>query len=558
MHVDTTQLSTATTADRVAIAGFGLTEGALEGALNRLTNVLGSTVAFTIDPRFRDETIEKITQNQALVDAMNYLADFAVYLPKADSKELVDLASSRLANAYAAFKDTVTGGIPHPHLPGEDEIKHQLETYLRHLAGAWGRGDPNELIDAVRPVGNVVGETATDVLVGEASFAALAELARAPRYVNAAIASWKDERTIAKMKANFPSAAQQTLELKAQELSKSKYPLLEEAFDAQRPLQDVELGVGLQDDGAGLADQTITAARKWTSENPNKTIVVIPNEANVAALRDGKLAVGKIENIKPKSMATIEHDLFGGRADDINCVILRGDLNSLSKSDVNQIVDSGDRPRRGHRGGSCCSAADREEAAEGVGAASRTAVRSRRSTANGCPTSTRRPARSSRTTSVSATSSRMTRPGKIPNQFRGVDNGLDVEGPQQYPGFKIQYYDKEFKRLPADQAGHAKYAVPTQESPTTGKLVKITGDDDGIFIGQLNGLGLESAEINGAYHSLMDVFNHPFSDTWLAKINKKLEIFSRYFETIPGTQSRVLRWSCSAMARHMRSRSTRG
>ena len=85
--------------------------------------------------------------------------------------------------------------------------------------------------------------------------------------------------------------------------------------------------------------------------------------------------------------------------------------------------------------------------------------------------------------------------------------------------------------------GKATYVVPTQESPKTGKLVKITGDDDGIFIGQLNGLGLAASEINGAYASLLDVFNHPFSDTWLAKINKKLEIFSRYFAKIPGTQT---------------------
>ena len=124
--------------------------------------------------------------------------------------------------------------------------------------------------------------------------------------------------------------------------------------------------------------------------------------------------------------------------------------------------------------------------------------------------------------------------GRIPNQFRGVDNGLAVAGPQVAPEFKLEYYDAQFRPVPP---GEATYVVPTQESPKTGKLVKITGDDDGIFIGQLNGLGLAASEINGAYASLLDVFNHPFSDTWLAKINKKLEIFSRYFAKIPGTQT---------------------
>jgi hypothetical protein len=77
--------------------------------------------------------------------------------------------------------------------------------------------------------------------------------------------------------------------------------------------------------------------------------------------------------------------------------------------------------------------------------------------------------------------------------------------------------------------------VLLQEHPTTGRLVKIVGDDDGLFIVLLNGLGLPPAQLEAAYSSIWEAFNHPFSDTWLAHIGSevkaKLKIFSRYFTT---------------------------
>lgn len=532
--VDTSQLPTGSVVERVGTAAFGFTEGALEGALNRLTDILGSTVLFTTDPNFRNETLEKVTQNQAVHDALTYLADFAVYLPQADRDELVRTAASQLSESYHSFTAAVVGGIPNPYIPGEDELARDIETYLDHLAGAWGRNDPNELIDAVRPVGAVVGEQSTDVLVGEATFSALAELSRAPKYLKAAAAAWRDQKTIAQMKANFPSAAQLTLDLKAQELSKSKYPLLESAFNTQRPLTNVDLGVGTNDDGAGLAAQTIEAARAWTTKNPNKTIVVIPNEANVAAVRDAQLAVGKIENIKPKSMARIEYAVFGGRPSDVNLVILRGDLTKLTKADVNTLVDQAiARGQATEEDRAVALQIWKKRNKEWATFVDRGAVKD----VDGKWVPDIDPA----TGTIKPDDLGIGKlksydeAGKIPNQFRGVDNDLTVSGPEQYPGFEIQYYDKDYRRLPPGRVDEATYAVPTQESPTTGKLVNITGDDDGIFIGQLDGLGLAKSEINEAYQSLVDVFNHPFSDTWLAKINKKLEIFSRYFDTIPGT-----------------------
>ena len=123
--------------------------------------------------------------------------------------------------------------------------------------------------------------------------------------------------------------------------------------------------------------------------------------------------------------------------------------------------------------------------------------------------------------------------GKIPNQFRGVDNGLTVKGKAHTLDFKLDYIDEATGK--SVSAAEADYVSLLQESPKTGKLVKITGDDDGIFIGLMNGLGLPKNHINAAYKSLMDVFNHPFSDTWLAKIDKRLKIFSKYMTEVPGT-----------------------
>lgn len=531
IQIDTTQPSSP--GSRLVPAGFGFTIGALDGALNKLTDVLGSSVAFTLDPNFRDETIRTAMRNQQLQDALTYLSDFAVYLPNADKQELISTVAQRLHDAYGNFTDTVTGGIPRPDLPGLAVLKAQVDQYLTHLAGAWQRGDPNELIDAVRPLGKVVGESGTDLLVAEATFAGLAALARAPQYLNAAVGAWRDERTIAQMKAKFPDIAQQTLDLKAQELSKSKYPLLENAFTTRRPLTDLELGVGRNKDGAGLSRQTIAKTRQWTAQNPNKTIVIIPNEANVAALRDAQLAVDKIEKIKPKSLATIEYELFGGRAADVNEVILRGDLNHLSSADVDAIVDRG--IARG-----VATEEDRAVAHQIVDKRNKEWASFNNRGAVKKVGGKYVPDLDPATGKIKPDGlgigdlKAYDEAGRIPNQFRGVENGLTVSGPELAPKFKIEYYDAEHKPVAPE---HASYAVPTQESPTTGKLVKITGDDDGVFIGLLNGLGLAPSEINGAYGSVLDVFNHPFSDTWLAKIQKKLEIFSRYFEKIPGTQT---------------------
>ncbi len=142
--------------------------------------------------------------------------------------------------------------MPHP----EDTrtalaLTAQARDYIDHLRGAWRRGDPNELIDAVTPIGSFVGQQATDVLVGETVLAGLTKLAEAPTYANAAIQRWQDANTIQKMQDTLPSAAVQTDLLSAQERSKSNFENLETAYQTRRALDDAELGGAAN--GAGLS-----------------------------------------------------------------------------------------------------------------------------------------------------------------------------------------------------------------------------------------------------------------------------------------------------------------
>ncbi len=530
--IDTTQLAQGTVMTRAVPAAFGLSVGALEGARDRAVGVFNFAYHFTLDPEFRDKTFAEAFADSESQATLRMLANLAVYVPQADQQEMLNGLSQEIVSSLTAFNATLADGRWRQPTPTQAEVKARLTAYLEKLQGAWASDDPMEIADAVRPIGNVVGATTSDVLMTELAFQGLVRLMLADRYFNAAVAAWKDQSTVAKMKANFPSAAQVALDEKAFELSKSKYPLLEEAFIARRPLTNVDLGVGLNKDGAGLAKETIAKAREWTAANPNRTMVLIPNEANVAAVRDAQAAVGKIENIKPKSMADLEYKLFGGRAEDQNFVLLR--KIDKSKAEVDKIVDE---------------AIAAGTAAEDDRAVAQQIVEKRKKEwalfnargnvkkVDGVYVPDVDPA------------TNVVKPdglgignlkgydeaGFIPNQFRGIDNGLAVKGPEQTPKFTLDYLDDAYKPTTPDKAS---YVVPRQESPVTGRLVKITGDDDGIFIGQLNGLGLAKSEIEGAYTSLMDVFNHPFSDTWLAAVNKKIEIFSRYFETIPGTQTK--------------------
>ena len=329
------------------------------------------------------------------------------------------------------------------------------------------------------------------------------------------------------MQATLPDAAQETVRLKAIERSKSKYPLLEEAHVARRPLTDIELGYGANGDGAGLSAETIAALRRWSKEHPGTNTVTIPNEAEVARVRDLGLATGKIENIKPKSMAEVELLLFGGRAEDKNMVVLRN--LKLSEREVDAIVDravlSGKVAEEDRAVAHQIVKKRKKEWAlfNARGAVDPETLQPILDPATGLPTYD--------DLGIGMLKA-YDEAGYIPNQFRGTDNDLTLMGPKQRLRFELEYLDPAGKKTTPDASD---YVVLLQEHPKTKQLVKITGDDDGIFIGLANGLGLPKSQLEAAYGSLMDVFNHPFSDTWLAAMNKKLEIFSRYFETIPGT-----------------------
>lgn len=532
--IDTAPLSQSTLLEKSAVVFYGLTASALEGAVNRISSLATSAYSFTTDPDFRDKTIDEAIEGSTLLDSLTYFSAFVTFLPQADADELKLAIAQRAHDAYSAFAETVVNGPLRPQIPAVEALAEIVGTYITRLQGAFIEGNPQDLLAAVTPIGNFTGEVGTDLVLQESLFQGLASMARASRYYELARANQQSLNTITKMQASLPSAAQQALDLNAIELSKSKYPLLEEAFISRRPLTDVDLGVGANKDGAGLARDTIDATRRWTRSNPNKVIVVIPNEANVAAVRDADLAVGKIENIKPKSMATIEYDVLGGRGEDLNHVILRGDLRDLSAAAIDSKVDAAIAAGR-------ATEEDRAVVKQIVDKRNKEwAIFTNRGAVkkvNGqyVPDLDGTGAIKPDDLGIGKLKA-YDEAGRIPNQFRGTDNGLAVSGPQLQPKFALEYLDAAHN--PVSDPRLADYVVPLQESPKTGALVKITGDDDGIFIGLSNGLGLAKDEIDGAYASLIDVFNHPFSDTWLAQVNKKLEIFSRYFETIPGTTTK--------------------
>ncbi|WP_438354302.1 PKD domain-containing protein [Microbacterium sp. CJ88] len=521
--IDTARVSDTTAFQNTVVTGFGLSVGALENTKKRLDDLTTFASRFAMDSSYRSKEI---------ADALDVLTTIAVTMPKADHDALVKEIAGQVTTSLTRFGGEVVGGF-HQEAPTEGSIQAQLEAMTAKLQGAWGSGDPMRVIDAVRPTGNLIGAAATDALAQELALAGFVKLATTTRYLEPAFQTWRDNRTIAKMQANFPSAAQIALEKNAIEISKSKYPLLEKAYLTRSALTDADLGVGADLDGAGLAQQTIDKVREWTKANPNRSIVLIPNEANVAAARNLGEAVGKIENIKPKSMAEIEYLVFGGRAEDKNMVILR-DLSGTSTSDANLLVDRA--IARGDLVEEDCAVAQQildKRKKEWALFTNRGAVKK----VDGVYVPDVDPA----TGKIKADGLGIgnlkgyAEADRIPNQFRGVDNALEVSGPELAPKFGLDYFDAFHHPTTPDKGV---YVVLKQEHPVTGKMVKITGDDDGIFIGQLNGLGLKSTEINDAYASLMDVFNHPFSDTWKASIEKKLEIFSRYFETIPGTQTK--------------------
>ena len=151
----------------------------------------------------------------------------------------------------------------------------------------------------------------------------LSTSAKGLQYANIAAQHARDADTVDKMLVTLPTRGSSPSRTTPARFSKSNYPLLEQAYIERRPLSDVDLGVGTTDNGGGLAQETINTGRQWSKANPNMSIVVIPNEANVARLRNLGLAVGKIENVKPKSMATLEYLVYGGRQEDINTVVLR-------------------------------------------------------------------------------------------------------------------------------------------------------------------------------------------------------------------------------------------
>lgn len=522
-QIDTSRLSDTTAFQNSVVTGFGLSVGALEGAKKRLDGLAATASRLTFDSSYRSRQTEV---------ALDLLTDIVVSMPQADQAAIVEQVAGEVTASLTRFGGEVVGGF-HQDAPPPGSIQAYLDATRAKLQAAWGSDDPMQVIDAVRPTGQVAGVAATDALVQELALAGFIKLATSTRYLGPAMQAWRDNDTIAKMQANFPSAAQIALEKKAIEISKSKYPALEEAFVSRRALTDVQLGVGDDLDGAGLAQETIDKVRQWTKDNPNRSIVLIPNEANVAAARNTGAAVGKIENIKPKSMAEIEYDVFGGRAEDKNMVILR-DLSGISKEEADRRIDlaiaRGDIVEEDRAVAQQILDKRKKEWALFT---NRGAVKK----VDGVYVPDIDPATGKIKPDGLGIGNLKTydEAGRIPNQFRGVDNDLAVSGPELAPKFKLDYFDQFHNPTTPDKSV---YVVLTQENPRTGLMSKITGDDDGIFIGQLNGLGLKKSEINGAYESLMDVFNHPFSDTWKASIEKKLEIFSRYFETIPGTSTK--------------------
>ncbi len=507
-------------------AAFGFSLGALQGAQRRLSGIgsfIANTGRFVLIPDYREEVGATLLQGR-LKDSLDYLAEIAVWLPAAEVEEVAETVGDNLSDAYAGFTETVTSGIPHP----EDTRTAQAITavareYIEHLQGAWRRGDPNELIDAVMPAGGFVGEQVTDVIIGEAVFEALAHMATVPTYLDLAAQNWRDARTIAQMQDKLPSLANQSDLLDAIERSKSNFQHLEDAYQARRPLVDAELGGA--DNGAGLGRDTIQTARRWSADNPNQVIVVLPNEPASAALRDAGLAVGKIENIKPKSMASIEYLVFGGRAQDRNAVILR-DLRAMTEAEVNTRVDA--------------LIAAGELAEEDRAVAIQILATRNKEWKLFSDRGVKDPDTGVVTPDASGIGLLKTydEARHIPNQFRGEDNGVLFSGPKQHLEFKLEYY-KGDELLPPGRIGEADYVVLLQEHPVSGELVKIVGDDDGLFMGMINGLGLAPDRLEAAYASVWHAFNHPFSDTWLAHVSgavkAKLKIFSRYFTNLPDT-----------------------
>ncbi len=508
---------TRTEADMVTRAGaaaFGLSIGALEEAqlhATTLVSLISHTPQFVLDTDFRDRQIAELMPDLRTSASLNYLAEMAVWLPSATITEIEQAVGQRLHDVYQGFTETVEGGIPHPQSPTVDAIADMAHQYVLTLQGNWRRGNPNAIIDSFRPLGQAVGGIATDVALQEAVFEGVAALLRAPRYLAAAVPRWRDANTIEKMRATLPSAAQQTLELKAGEVSKSNFPLLEETYVTGRPLTDLELGVGANNDGAGISAEVITRNRQY-SKDTGTVIVVLPNEPGVAAALDAGTAIGKIENVKPKTLAEIEHLVFGGRLEDLNRVVLR-DL-GLTKSEadaaIQAAIDAG------------TIAADDRVIAESIwqrrryewakfqagGDVDKVTLLPKIDPATGKIAADPEGIGNLKTYDLN---------GKIPNQFRGADNRLQVNGPQELIDFFLLHVEEG-------------YVVPFMRNLKTGLMVPITGDVDGIFIGLANGLGLPTSLLERAYASLMDVYNHPFSDTWLAAMNKKLGIFSKYFD----------------------------
>jgi hypothetical protein len=534
--IDTTEpFSGQALATRIGDSAFGFTVGGLEEAQQHaldLFRLLGDAGAFAINPEFRDEVLTKVLANTRVQEALTYVSNVATWLPQADMDEVVGAVAQRVHDAYSLFEGVVVDGAPQLAVATAEALEDQLRGTVLHLQGSWRRGDPNELADAFAPLGGLVGGAATDLLLPEALFRGLTiTLSAGTRYLALAADNWSQSRTIQSMLNNLPDAARQTIELAAAKFSKSVFPDLERAYIEQRALADTELGVGTTgDNGAGLSKDTSGAGRQWSKDNPNKIVVVIPNEANVAALRDAGLAVGKIENIKPKSMASIEKLVFGGRDEDLTVVVLRNLkwTDAQVDSRIDELIAGG-----------LATDDDRVVAKQILHDRQKEwAVFKARGDVIKDPVTGEYVPKLDANGKIVQDSDGIGKLaaadeiGSIPNQFRGVDNGLTVSGPEQSLGFKLDYLDQG-TGLPAT-AADSDYVVLKLENPKTQELVKVTGDDDGIFIGSVNGLGLDKSLIDDAYLSIMHAFNHPFTDTWLASLDKKLKIFSKYMTTIPG------------------------
>ena len=507
VDIDTTEPSGAGFLDGVVPLAFGLGVQALEGAQRRaagIVNAGGLAVNFVYDISLGSDrkTLDQAMKDAGILGAYEYMSEFVVWLPKADQAKLASDIADRLAQTSLGFAESV---ITVKRTPYGDKtaIRAAVDAQLEKIAGSWRRNDTAALIESMRPVGLTVGEAGTDFLLGEAVVEGITTFARGAEYYSKARTAFLESTALedgaaAEMKKRLPSAASSTL---AQSISKSKFPRLEEFFQARKKIPDALLGAGPLNDGGGLARGTINASRQWSRDNPGKVIVIKPNEAKVAALRDGGLAVGKQELIKPKSLPEFEIAVFGGRPADQNLIVIRN--MNYTDAQVESLFAKARAKRPDLVGENDLALAKqiRDKRKKEWGLFDKEVVDD--------------PSGIGRLKGYD-------RSEKIPYEFQGADNKLSVRANKHYRNFKI-----EEVKDPSIPEGS--YFRVLEEDPNTGKLLPVTGDDDGVFIGSANGLGLTKEEAEGAYSSLSSAFNHPFSDSWNTTAKNKLEIFSPHY-----------------------------